>query len=336
MTTDFATAIRRALAITRAGNPQEATALIKNALVRRLDKYSAGRSETGDDEIGTRDFLVATRKSRQTIVPEGATYLTRHLQGPHGARDCKVFVPSARAGGPTGLVVMLHGCTQNANDFACGTGMNKVAESLGFVVLYPEQTHAHNIQSCWNWYRPEDQGRAGEPAMIADLALQIAEEHEVPAGRIFVAGLSAGGAMAAILASTHREIFAAAGIHSGLPAGCAKDVPSAFAAMRGTGARSKPCHNVPLIVFHGTADTTVASINAEWLVPDDGFETSHSGNGRSWTRLTTATGSELWLVRGGGHAWFGGDPSGSYTDPSGPDASREMLRFFNEIGGVRS
>lgn len=148
-----------------------------------------------------------------------------------------------------------------------------------------------------------------------------------------MAGLSAGGAMAAVLAGSYPEVFVAVGIHSGLPAGCAGDIPSAFAAMRGQGGRGRAL-NVPAIVFHGTVDQTVSPANARGLFPADGVETRHTGGGRSWSCLTTSTGSELWLD-GAGHAWFGGDAAGSYADPAAPDASSEMLRFFNQAKDCR-
>jgi poly(hydroxyalkanoate) depolymerase family esterase len=272
-------------------------------------------------------------RARVAPVPDGARVEMRRHSGQSGARDYRLFVPSPREGGPAGLVLMLHGCTQSPEDFALGTRMDLAAEAAGMVVAYPGQTGQHNAQSCWNWFRPEDQARgSGEPALLASLATALAAEFEVT-GRVYVAGLSAGGAMAAILAETYPDVFAAVGIHSGLPSGCARDVPSAFAAMRGQGAAGR-APRVPAIVFHGTADGTVSPGNASALVPGSGIETRHAGAGRSWSRLTTPEGSELWLVDGAGHAWFGGDAGGSYADPAGPDASAEMLRFFLQTKDV--
>ncbi len=260
-------------------------------------------------------------------VPEGARYERRRHDGPAGSRDYQLFVPSTRPEGYSAVVVMLHGCTQTPDDFALGTRMNLAAEAAGVIVAYPAQTAAHNMQSCWNWFRPEDQRRGGEPAILAALAVNLAREFGTPEGRMFVAGLSAGGAMAAILAEAYPDVFAAAGIHSGLPAGSAQDVASAFAAMRGQGGGGRTSAT-RLIVFHGTADATVAEVNGARLVPGDGIETTHSGNGRQWSRLEAEDGSELWRIVGAGHAWVGGDPAGSYADSLGPDASAEMLRFF--------
>lgn len=368
MGNDFATALGRALGETRASDPMAATATIQAALFGQpfpgfaesgdcapcaafsgtgkgadrptagLDLSSVGGTfgrfaPSGMTGLsGMADPAGRTggvRTPRRAPVPNGARVETRRHEAAAGSRDYRLFVPSPRDGGLVGVVVMLHGCTQSPEDFALGTRMDIAAEAVGFVVAYPGQTGAHNMQSCWNWFRPQDQGRdGGEPAILADLAMTLADEFDLK-GRVHVAGLSAGGAMAAALAETHPEVFAAAGIHSGLPAGSARDVSSAFAAMRGQGAAGR-APAIPAIVFHGTADGTVSPRNARVLVPGDGIETRHEARGRRWTRLTTDTGSELWLVDGAGHGWFGGDAAGSYADPSGPDASAEMLRFFAE------
>ncbi|MGR3380663.1 extracellular catalytic domain type 1 short-chain-length polyhydroxyalkanoate depolymerase [Roseovarius indicus] len=258
-------------------------------------------------------------------VPEGGTWELRRYAGSTGSRDYRLFVPAE--GAPKGLLVMLHGCTQNPEDFARGTRMNHAAEKADLAVAWPQQAPAHNPQSCWNWFRPEDQRReGGEPALLAALTQEVAAELGLPQGRKAVAGLSAGGAMAAILAVTHSDVFVAAGVHSGLPAGAARDMGSAFAAMRG-GAQVEQGDGAPLIVLHGAADTTVSAANAEALVPPGGVETRHEGGGRRWTRRIAPSGSELWRVEGAGHAWFGGDRAGSYADPAGPDASTEIIRF---------
>ncbi len=259
-------------------------------------------------------------------------------------------------GAPRPMVVMLHGCTQHAEDFAAGTRMNALARELGVVVLYPEQAQRANAQKCWNWFKPQHQQRGrGEPAVIAALARSIATVHRVDPQRVYVAGLSAGGAMADVVGHCYPDVFAAVGVHSGLPYGCAADVASALSAMRsgpgpapGTtaGARSTA---LPTIVFHGDADSTVHVRNAESLVAAlrsgsgegaaSGAEAAprvtrgQSGRGARHTRTvyTDAAGRdtlEYWQLHGAGHAWSGGSASGSYTDPSGVDASAEMLRFF--------
>lgn len=289
------------------------------------------------------------RTNARPPVPEGARYETRHFTSAHGTRDYRLFVPSSLPEGARGLVLMLHGCTQDPDDFARGTDMNSHAERNGLIVVYPHQSRAHNPQGCWNWFRPEDQrAEAGEAALLAALTRTVAAEFSVSQGRVFVAGLSAGGAMAATLAATHPSLFAAVGIHSGLPHGIAHDMPSAFGAMRGQGGRAprKAEGSVRMIIFHGAADATVHPSNAEALVAAAGpalrgtsrRETGRSAGGRAYSRnlVEAADGTPLiesWRIDGAGHAWSGGRPEGSYTDPAGPDASAEMVRFFLQSRG---
>ena len=286
--------------------------------------------------------------SAAPAVPEGARYEWRSHKSHAGSRDYRLYVPSSLPDGPQGLIVMLHGCTQDPDDFASGTGMNDLAEQHGLIVAYPSQTRAHNVQACWNWFRPGDQRRgAGEPAILAGIVRELMAELDIDRSRVFAAGLSAGGAMAAVLGESYPDVFAAIGIHSGLPTGCASDVVSAFAAMRGDSAGIAPreanaAATVRAIVFHGTADTTVHPSNASRIVEaaQSGrnrsavqLERGASRGGRSYTRALTrdAKGTpmtEHWLIEGAGHAWSGGASVGSYTDPTGPDASAEMVRFF--------
>jgi poly(hydroxyalkanoate) depolymerase family esterase len=241
---------------------------------------------------------------------------------------------------------MLHGCTQSPDDFAAGTRMNFLAEERNCFVVYPEQPSVANQSKCWNWFRPGDQQRdGGEPSLIAGITRQIMRDYSVDPKRVYVAGLSAGGAAAAIMATTYPDLYAAVGIHSGLVCGAARDLPSALAAMR-QGSEAKLAGgtlSVPTIVFHGDRDTTVHPANGR-RVFEQGGKSSRSKaqvikgrvpQGHAYTRtvVTDAGGlvvSEHWNVHGAGHAWSGGSPSGSYTDPSGPDATREMLRFFLE------
>lgn len=304
------------------------------------------RSPAGGARTGLRETLerLAEERARARPAPERAPApaeerfeLRRHA-GPAGARDYRLYVP-AQVQEAMPLVVMLHGCSQTAEDFAAGTAMNALAEAQGFLVAYPEQTSSANANRCWNWFRPEDQRRdAGEPAVIAGIVRDIAAELPVDRKRIFVAGLSAGGAAAVNLASAYPDLFAAVGVHSGLPAGAARDLGAALSAMR-RGAPGAAGHSVPLIVFHGDRDTTVSPANSDALLEQAGVgqatrsETGQAPGGRRWTREIheDAEGrllAERWIVHGGGHGWSGGNASGSYADPRGPDASAEMTRFF--------
>ena len=286
------------------------------------------------------------RARRSPALPDGARFDAFTHAGPYGTRAYKLYVPAAPSVEPRPLVVMLHGCTQDPDDFALGTRMNEVAEALGVLVVYPEQDRRANPSACWRWFERAHQGRgSGEPAIIAGIVGEVAARFAVDGARVFAAGLSAGGAMAAILGDTYPDVFSGVGVHSGLPVGAASDVSSAFRAMRDGG--SKPAGrsrvNGPpsrLIVFHGTSDKTVHPANGEQLAGRQGEQRrpslKHGAiNGRRYTRTalpgTLGTSSvEYWQIENLAHAWSGGDPDGSFADPAGPDASREMMRFFLE------
>ena len=373
MNSDFAAVMRRALDHTRAGSLDKATADIQAALAgKRLseDGPRGSTEQTPRPSPRPRRSLkevvdALTRKRSCSLaplmpgqaprtpaarpdVPAGAEFQSRSFASAHGARDYRLYIPSRHADGLRGLVIMLHGCTQNPDDFAAGTGMNALAETHGLLIAYPGQTSADNPSACWNWFRPGDQRRdRGEPALLAGLSRSLVSEFTLDPARVFVAGLSAGGAMAAVLAATYPDLFAAAGVHSGLSHGSASDVVSAFAAMRGDFSSTRSSRpsadgsSAPrLIVFHGRADRTVHPANAERLIEASGHDLSRAevmpgvgGGGRPiermvWQGADGAPEAELWLIEGAGHAWAGGRPEGSYTDPEGPDASAEMIRFF--------
>ena len=261
----------------------------------------------------------------------------------------RLYVPSATeasASQPMPLVVLLHGCKQDALDFSNGTAMNALAEEHQVMVLYPEQITSANAMRCWNWFEPgHQQADRGEPGMIAALTQKIVQQHGGDSQRVYIAGLSAGGAMAAVMAGLHPEIFAAVGVHSGLASGAARDVMSAFGAMR-KGAKGRSQSALPTIIFHGSADRTVHPDNSDHIT--DAALAGLTASGLSLVKKQSTTGHageenigrvvystadgkpyiENWRIDDGAHAWSGGDATGSYTDPDGPSASAAMLAFF--------
>jgi poly(hydroxyalkanoate) depolymerase family esterase len=315
-----------------------------------LRTLNEGRKGLGFD--GKLPGLKLPGRAPDLPLPEGAEFRDLTHACAAGVRRYRLYVPASARDGLQGLVVMLHGCTQNPEDFAAGTGMNAMADEHRLLVAYPAQTGGDNSMSCWNWFRPGDQMRgAGEPAIIAGLTESVRDEFGIARGRVFVAGLSAGGAMAAIMVETYPDLYAAAGVHSGLAYGSANDVMSAFSAMKGQAAIQRhPARAVDeaaprVIVFHGSADATVHPSNADRIIAGqrkaparmERSEYPGVGAGRGYTRTVArsadgATAYEVWIVDGAPHAWSGGAPSGSYTDPHGPSASEEMVRFFLEGG----
>ncbi|MCK1497843.1 MULTISPECIES: PHB depolymerase family esterase [unclassified Bradyrhizobium] len=295
--------------------------------------------------LGLRGLSRRPPPSTSDIVPDGASFIEGTFGNAAGSRTYKLFIPSRAPAPPRPLIVMLHGCTQSPDDFAAGTRMNFLAEEQDCFVIYPEQPHGANQAKCWNWFRAGDQQRGdGEPSLIAGITRQIMRDHDIDPTRVYVAGLSAGGAAAAIMGATYPDLYAAVGVHSGLACGAASDLPSALRAMRlGSAPRApvKPCSPVPTIVFHGDRDTTVHPDNGDRVLGGRGESRKAKvvrgrvPDGHSYTRtiLIDAQGrdiSEHWSVHGAGHAWSGGSPAGSYTDPRGPNATKEMLRFFME------
>ncbi len=366
--------LRHVLRLTRSGRLTEATALIRQGLTRQ--GFDSAHAASGFDATPSRSAaspfsidLVAQpsgaygMEPAPRVAPDGVNHKTvpdaatwprpaqfdwRVVKNDQGGRRYKLYVPTRVDDAPLPLIVMLHGCTQSPDDFAAGTRMNALADEMGFLVAYPEQPKSANISKCWNWFQPGDQRRdSGEPSLIAAITREIMSDFSVVSGKVYVAGLSAGGAAAAIMGQAYPELYAGVGVHSGLACGMARDVPSAFAAMRtgstaGRGSIDRGVR-VPTIIFQGTADKTVNPVNASHVLDQaaHGFSKPEKVQGRSdggmayvrevYRDGSGATVAEVWMLERAGHAWSGGSADGSYTDPRGPDASREMMRFFSGL-----
>ena len=396
MKTNFKSAMLAAAQLTAAGNLDAATAAIQRALASDLPPAGApvpwpaarGAQAAGTGDVtdatdvidvdarwvGAAPDLAGAEARPRADGANGANGANGQMtagrfSAPAGSREYLLYLPpQANAGSRLSLVVMLHGCTQTPADFAVGTGMNELADRYAFAVLYPAQSKAANPSACWNWFEPRDQRAGqGEPAIIAGMVREVSARLEIPPGRVFVAGLSAGGAMAAILGSAYPELFAAVAVHSGLRAGAAHDLPSALAAMKrgaasnvadathaaaaapSRGSRAGP-PSAPMrkpvrtIVFHGRQDRTVHPANGRQVIESalaafpagmlsSRQESARSPGGRSFVRTVHADAKgvpmvEHWEVQGAGHAWSGGRKAGSHTDPLGPDASAAMAAFF--------
>ena len=363
--------MRDAMKLMGAGDLNAATAAIQSAL-RNLpvpDRPGVAPGLARGDFVDAEYRVVADAPAsgvadveRASGVPPGQEMHSGTFTSAYGARDYLAYAPSSRPWQPSPLLLMLHGCTQNAADFARGTRMHLRAAEEGYVVLYPVQSARNNANGCWNWFRSADQQRSlGEPALLAGLVDEMADRFGCDRGRVYVAGLSAGGAMAVTLGHVYPDVFRAVGVHSGLPHGCAHDVPTALAAMRKGGATASPNASastagafVPTIVFHGDSDRTVNVRNAMRVVADARGKSAHGAAGEDgpWvetvtkgrvagghdftiTRARDSAGKlrvETWIVHGAGHGWFGGAPGAPLPIPRGPDATAEMLRFFRGIG----
>jgi poly(hydroxyalkanoate) depolymerase family esterase len=376
MNHDFVAAMRRAALVVRKGDIAGATQAIRETLsgaeVRPKPPANGDRAAGGPqrERRPLAEILHLLRKGRAEsgIVPslpggegrasrlgpniaDGALYLTETFAGPAGTRAYRLYIPASASRVPRGLLVMLHGCKQDPDDFAKGSRMNEEAERHGLLVAYPAQVSSANPSACWNWFNPADQVRdSGEPSIIAGITRDVVARYDVPTGQVFVAGLSAGGAMAAVMAETYPDLYSAVGIHSGLPYRAASDVVSAFAAMRGEARAVAPelrrsateGSSIRTIVFHGSADRTVSPANGRRIAEAAGRQVTNgtlhteagaSDDGRTYTRTIIRDGSgaaaaEFWMIDGAGHAWSGGHPDGSFTDPRGPHSSAEMVRFF--------
>ena len=394
MNLDFQRLMKDATQLTRSGDLQAATAAIQAALAKHLpaNDYTSQFSDAWGPAAGHLQTAAekATRPLQEVIDVEarvmpgdstppakqapqappasadqnpgaGEQFISGSFADASSSRDYKLYIPPNAGQQPMPLVVMLHGCTQNPDDFAAGTAMNEAARKQGFLVLYPAQSKKANPQGCWNWFKHSHQTRGrGEPALLAGMTKDVMARYSIDANRVFVAGLSAGGAMAAIVGKAYPDIFAAVGVHSGLAAGAAGDLPSALSAMSsgpgkaglaGLKGRNGPIQpaqanqdsepsGIPTIVFHGDADGTVHPGNGDAVIqasagPSTTVETENvktAGQRNATRRIYRAPDgkaiAEHWLVHGAPHAWSGGSQKGSYTDPRGPDASAEMMRFF--------
>jgi poly(hydroxyalkanoate) depolymerase family esterase len=280
-------------------------------------------------------------------------FLADAFESSLGTLRYKLFIPAGYRGQPLPLVVMLHGYGQRVDDFATGTEMNTYAATAECFVLYPEQPSFGLCGGCWNWFDPAHQQRGqGDVAQIAGAVQKVMDDYAVDADKVFVAGMSAGGAMAIVLAHAYPELFSAVGCHSGLPLGCAGDSGTALRVMRDgvdvDDIGQPGTQPVRVIVFHGDSDATVNCVNGEAIVRHSLAAVPQAGRtggtlqaeeevgncaGRDYTRAVhrSADGAVLaehWLVHGAGHAWSGGSIMGSYADDRGPAASKAMLSFF--------
>ena len=278
-------------------------------------------------------------------IPAGATFSKHSFHSDAGSRTYKLYVPSTGAISARPLVVMLHGCTQGSDDFANGTDMNALAEEFNFLVAYPEQSTSSNKLKCWNWFSLKDQHRrGGEPKILACIIQKVVHDKNIDPSRVYIARFSAGGAMAAVMAATYPELFAAAGIHSGLPYKVASDVLLVFSAMQNAQGKLSETDDTlrlpPLIVFHGDCDQTVHPGNRRRLFDEfrrsfctqPGLAQLEETRHPTHTRTVCYSANEVpfaehCAIHGGGHAWSGGKSTGTYTDSNGPRVSRELIRF---------
>jgi poly(hydroxyalkanoate) depolymerase family esterase len=301
-------------------------------------------------------LFTALTTATTAMAQTSGQFLWRDITTSSGARRYKVFVPSTYDGSRAlPLVVMLHGCTQDPEDVARGTRLNSVAESKSVIVVYPEQADAFNPKKCWNWYDAAHQKRdAGEPDIIAGITREVMKTYKVDPNRVYIGGLSAGAAMASIVAFAYPDVFAAAAFHSGIPYGAATNVMEGLAAMQGAkkdadslAAKAKALmggrtRTIPSIIFQGKSDHVVNVANADQLAlqmtalaesmpSSKGTDNPGIAADYHYTRSVRANGVvEVWTIDELGHAWSGGSKEGTFTDEHGPNAAAEMMRFFLE------
>lgn len=334
MKNPFPTVVKAAR-MARKGRPLSAALLWQRALMPTLPKpprVTKGKS--------------AAKKVDRVVRPAPGSFIESDYSCAQGSLRYRLYTPVGSTRRRLPLIVMLHGCTQSAADFATGTAMNRLADELGFLVLYPEQSPRANPNRCWNWHSPSHQKRgSGEAAVIAGMTRHVLDRCRGHAGRVYIAGISAGGAAAAIIAAAYPQLYVAVGVHSGVPMGAIGSVGEALAAMRGQAVPpiGKTTPPLPMILFHGDSDRVVHPSNASGFVSQlqrsstralsVQSEAGVAPGGRAFTRSFYRYGRgpvmlEEWTVHGSGHAWSGGYAGGSHTDPKGPDASRAMATFF--------
>ena len=303
--------------------------------------------------VGKTQTRTAIKSARKTLhklavkpkAPRGSGAWTSGVAlGPAGARRYQLLTPpGVRASQQLPLIVMLHGCGQDANAFALSTRMNALAVRERFMVLYPEQDRLANLQGCWNWYDTDSRRAFREAATILAAIDQVGLLRRVDPARIAVAGLSAGASMAALLASRYPARFRAVAMHSGIPPGTAHSPISALRAMHGRAATAAPEAATPwppLLVIHGSADRVVAPSNGEaaaqlWAEAAGARRTASRVVQRGQRRAMTLTDFKcrgktavtLCSVAGLGHAWSGGATGQPFSDASGPDASAMIWSF---------
>jgi poly(hydroxyalkanoate) depolymerase family esterase len=317
--------------------------VVKTATKKPKDLLTNKKTNIGGKVIELKKSK--TEINKKQTQKQGINFEEHSFSNAAGSRNYKLYIPTSYIGKAVPLMVMMHGCTQSPDDFALGTQMNALAEEMNFIVAYPEQTKSANISKCWNWFNSKDQKKnSGEPSIIAGITHKIIENYEIDVNRVYIAGLSAGGAASAVMGAEYPDLYTAIGVHSGLASGAANSIITAMSAMRKGAIAAKLANSrrfVPAIVFHGDNDNTVSPLNGQQVIDQfkgkkdlkSNIKKTVSSGGATCTITTHIDKNknvllEHWVLHGVGHAWSGGSNKGSYTDSKGPNASREMMRFF--------
>lgn len=317
-------------------------------------------------------FVVAIAFLSFPIVANAGKWESASVTNAAGSREYKLWVPSGYDKGKRlPLLMMLHGCMQTPEGLAAISGMNELADRQTFLVVYPEQTAGANPLKCWNWFDPAHQMReSGEPSLLAAITTQVSASHKADSNRTYVAGISAGGAMAIVMGVTYPDLFAAIGVSAGLEFKAAVTVEGGLTAMkqggpdpaaqgllafRAMGDKAHARRRMPVIIFQGDADPFVNPANAEQVIQQWATTNAYLSNKKPASDVTTqpvamegsVTGGhaftrfvykdrtgrnlmEKWIVKGMGHAWSGSPAAGPFADPKGPNASAELWRFFSD------